>query len=346
MTAAAAAGRGPRAAARAFPRLTLARFALGDLRQSRLHALLSSPPACRRRSSALRSTLANNLDALTAAGSTFRAWSRPGSIDRRRFFWFLVWQSGFAFLLAAFVGPRWSRPTSRTTPCRSICRGRSSRARVRAGQALRSCRAALGGDLGAGPAALRPPGLARRGRLARRQPGARAALLVGSWIWILLLARGGARALGLGQLAAGGDRHAVRHLRDRRGVRRGDRGRSLDIRWGAAGLRRRGADDLGAPVRRRRLPRPRVPGGPAAGRRLLGDARALLAALALLAARPQAARRARCRGERPAAERATPSSSRTSRSSTARCSGSTGSTSRSAPGSPASSARTARARRR
>ncbi len=52
--------------------------------------------------------LANNLDMLTAVG-----WNVTGEgvdsswmeIDKEPFFWFLVWQSSFAFFLAAFIGP-------------------------------------------------------------------------------------------------------------------------------------------------------------------------------------------------------------------------------------------------
>jgi ABC-2 type transport system permease protein len=87
---------------------TVARFALGDLWKSRLALLLFIlallPPL-------IFGGLiygANNLDLLTAAG--FNVAGEGGdsgllNIDKEPFFWFLVWQSSFAFFLAAFIGP-------------------------------------------------------------------------------------------------------------------------------------------------------------------------------------------------------------------------------------------------
>ena len=81
---------------------TVARFALGDLWKSRLALLLFIlallPPL-------VFGALiygANNLELLAALRV---AESDLIVIDKQPFFWFLVWQSSFAFFLAAFIGP-------------------------------------------------------------------------------------------------------------------------------------------------------------------------------------------------------------------------------------------------
>lgn len=87
---------------------TVARFALEDLWKSRLALILfilaCLPPLV----FALFIYGANNLDVLTAAGLKFGGEGVDGSflaIDKEPFFWFLVWQSSLAFILASFVGP-------------------------------------------------------------------------------------------------------------------------------------------------------------------------------------------------------------------------------------------------
>lgn len=87
---------------------TVARFALQDLFKSRLALLLFilalMPPLF----FGGMIYLANNMDMLAAVG-----WNVSGegvdtswmAIDKEPFFWFLVWQSSFAFFLAAFIGP-------------------------------------------------------------------------------------------------------------------------------------------------------------------------------------------------------------------------------------------------
>ena len=87
---------------------TVARFALADLWKSRLALLLFIlallPPIF----FGGMIYLANNIDMLAAVG-----WKVTGegvdsswmAIDKEPFFWFLVWQSSFAFFLSAFIGP-------------------------------------------------------------------------------------------------------------------------------------------------------------------------------------------------------------------------------------------------
>lgn len=87
---------------------TVARFALGDLWKSRLALLLFIVALIPPLVFAAIIYAANNLDLLVAAGLQVSG-SRTGeswiTIDKQPFFWFLVWQSTFAFLLAAFIGP-------------------------------------------------------------------------------------------------------------------------------------------------------------------------------------------------------------------------------------------------
>lgn len=87
---------------------TVARFALQDLFKSRLALLLFilalMPPLF----FGGMIYLASNLDMLTAAGFRVAGEGVDSSwmaIDKEPFFWFLVWQSSFAFFLAAFIGP-------------------------------------------------------------------------------------------------------------------------------------------------------------------------------------------------------------------------------------------------
>jgi ABC-2 type transport system permease protein len=87
---------------------TVARFALGDLWKSRLALLLFIlallPPLV----FGGMIYLANNVEMLNAVGlrvSLDDPDSGWMSIDKEPFFWFLVWQSSFAFFLAAFIGP-------------------------------------------------------------------------------------------------------------------------------------------------------------------------------------------------------------------------------------------------
>ncbi|MEO7794769.1 MAG: ABC transporter permease subunit [Thermoanaerobaculia bacterium] len=87
---------------------TVARFALGDLWKSRLALLLFIVALVPPLVFGSMIYLANNIDMLTAVGWRVSA-ADPGSswlaIDKEPFFWFLVWQSSFAFILAAFIGP-------------------------------------------------------------------------------------------------------------------------------------------------------------------------------------------------------------------------------------------------
>ncbi len=87
---------------------TVARFALADLWKSRLALLLFIlallPPLV----FGAMIYLANNVEMLNAVGMRVSlddpesAWM---AIDKEPFFWFLVWQSSFAFFLSAFIGP-------------------------------------------------------------------------------------------------------------------------------------------------------------------------------------------------------------------------------------------------
>lgn len=98
---------GPRLASR-FRIWTVARFALQDLLKSRLALLLFILSCLPPLAFAGVIYLANNLEMLTAIG-----WRVSGegvdlswaAIDKGPFFWFLTWQSTFAFFLASFVGP-------------------------------------------------------------------------------------------------------------------------------------------------------------------------------------------------------------------------------------------------
>lgn len=87
---------------------TVARFALGDLWKSRLALLLFIVALLPPLFFGGMIYLASNVEMLTAVGFNVVG---PGvdsdwmAIDKEPFFWFLVWQSSFAFFLAAFIGP-------------------------------------------------------------------------------------------------------------------------------------------------------------------------------------------------------------------------------------------------
>ncbi len=87
---------------------TVARFALGDLWKSRLALLLFIVALLPPLFFAGMIYLASNVEMLTAVGFNVAG---PGvdaswmAIDKEPFFWFLVWQSSFAFFLSAFIGP-------------------------------------------------------------------------------------------------------------------------------------------------------------------------------------------------------------------------------------------------
>lgn len=87
---------------------TVARFALGDLWKSRLALLLFIVALIPPLVFAALIYGANNLDLLAATGLRISGEGVDSSwitIDKEPFFWFLVWQSSFAFFLAAFIGP-------------------------------------------------------------------------------------------------------------------------------------------------------------------------------------------------------------------------------------------------
>ncbi|MEO8277243.1 MAG: hypothetical protein ABI639_13600 [Thermoanaerobaculia bacterium] len=87
---------------------TVARFALGDLWKSRLALLLFIVALVPPLIFAGLIYAANNADLLAAVGMRISGdGSTPGAlvIDKQPFFWFLVWQSSFAFFIAAFIGP-------------------------------------------------------------------------------------------------------------------------------------------------------------------------------------------------------------------------------------------------
>lgn len=87
---------------------TVARFALEDLFKSRLALILFILACLPPLFFGGLIYLANNLEMLTAVG-----WKVSGegvdsswiAIDKEPFFWFLVWQSSLSFFLASFIGP-------------------------------------------------------------------------------------------------------------------------------------------------------------------------------------------------------------------------------------------------
>ena len=87
---------------------TVARFALGDLWKSRLALLLFIVALLPPLFFAGMIYLASNVEMLTAVGFNVAGEGVDASwmaIDKEPFFWFLVWQSSFAFFLSAFIGP-------------------------------------------------------------------------------------------------------------------------------------------------------------------------------------------------------------------------------------------------
>lgn len=98
---------GPRRTGR-FRIWTVARFALKDLFKSRLALVLFILALVPPLFFAGMIYLANNLEMLASVGFKVvgegidSSWT---AIDKEPFFWFLVWQSSFAFLLTAFIGP-------------------------------------------------------------------------------------------------------------------------------------------------------------------------------------------------------------------------------------------------
>jgi ABC-2 type transport system permease protein len=82
---------------------TVARYALAEAFRSRLALVLLVAAALVPLGFGGFVYVANNLDVLTTVG--FKLDSDLPIVGKPLFFWFLVWQSGFAFLLAAFVGP-------------------------------------------------------------------------------------------------------------------------------------------------------------------------------------------------------------------------------------------------
>lgn len=91
--------RGPRAAI-----LTIARHALGGIFASRLTLLLFVASCLPFLVVATLIWIANNLEMLPMIRFDSPDEFRSG-LEGPLFFWFLVWQSGFAFLLVSFAGP-------------------------------------------------------------------------------------------------------------------------------------------------------------------------------------------------------------------------------------------------
>ena len=170
---------------------TVARFALGDLWKSRLALLLFIvallPPL-------VFGALiygANNLDLLAASGLRVSGASVDSSwitIDKEPFFWFLVWQSSFAFFLAAFIGPTLIAPDLAHNALPLYLSRPLSRSDYIAGKLLvllvpLSAVTWIPGLLLIG-LQTSLAGFGWLGKHWRLVP----AIFIGSWIWILLLA--------------------------------------------------------------------------------------------------------------------------------------------------------------
>ena len=87
---------------------TVARFALQDLFKSRLALVLLIASCLPPLVIGGMIYISNNLDMLTAIGWKVSGEDVDGNwlaIDKEPFFWFMVWQSMFAFFLASFIGP-------------------------------------------------------------------------------------------------------------------------------------------------------------------------------------------------------------------------------------------------
>jgi ABC-2 type transport system permease protein len=129
---------------------------------------------------------ANNLDVLTAVG--FRMDDDVPIVGKPLFFWFLVWQSAFAFLLAAFVGPTLVSKdlVHQAIPlylARPLSRGEYVLGKLAALLVPLSAVTWVPGLLLVGlQASLAEPGWLTANL---RVPWA---IFVGSWVWILLLA--------------------------------------------------------------------------------------------------------------------------------------------------------------
>ncbi|KAB2964721.1 MAG: hypothetical protein F9K18_07335 [Thermoanaerobaculia bacterium] len=91
-------------AARPRPALTIARHALAGIFASRLTLVLFVASCLPFLAFATVIWVANNLDVLSVLEVT-NAGPLRASLEGSLFFWFLVWQSSFAFLLVSFAGP-------------------------------------------------------------------------------------------------------------------------------------------------------------------------------------------------------------------------------------------------
>ena len=170
---------------------TVARFALGDLWKSRLALLLFVVALLPPLFFGGMIYLANNVDLLTAAGMRVSGEGVDASwmaIDKEPFFWFLVWQSSFAFFLSAFIGPTLVAPDLAHNALPLYLSRPLSRVDYILGKLLvllvpLSAVTWIPGLLLLGlQTSLAGPGwLGEHWRLVP-------AVVVGSWIWILLLA--------------------------------------------------------------------------------------------------------------------------------------------------------------
>lgn len=165
---------------------TVARYALAEAFRSRLALVLLVAAALVPLGFGGFVYVANNLDVLTAVG--FRMDDDIPIVGKPLFFWFLVWQSAFAFLLAAFVGPTLVSKdlVHQAIPlylARPLSRGEYVLGKLAALLVPLSAVTWVPGLLLVGLQAS----LAEPGWLAAnlRVPWA---IFVGSWVWILLLA--------------------------------------------------------------------------------------------------------------------------------------------------------------
>jgi len=175
---------GPRVAASGMR--TVARYALAEAFRSRLALVLLVASALVPLGFGAYIYVAHNLDVLTTVG--FRINEDFPLVGKPLFFWFLVWQSGFAFLLAAFVGPTLvSRDlVHQAIPlylARPLSRAEYVLGKLAALLVPLSAVTWVPGLLLVGLQAA----LAESGWLAAN-PRVPFAIFFGSWIWILLLA--------------------------------------------------------------------------------------------------------------------------------------------------------------